>query len=499
MRTEQFFEHHGIVANPFAEEDAQTDPVFKSRCRDTIFHPAWDKVYGDPSDPATSLVFGEKGAGKTAMRLQVLGRVAEHNAAHPSDRVWIVQYDDFNPFLDRFADRLSTRKRRDPARVLAEWKLWDHMDAILAIAVTELVDNVLDSGRAGRTQVNKLGVARPAVELDHAQQRDLLLLAACYDDSTAEPFTSRWARLRRTLRFPTWRSWTTFAVGVVATVAVLAGCVGMGRWDLLLTIWPYLAVLVGWAPWLWRTWRTYAEASNIARRVRVLRRDRPSLRALLASLPSSDLENQPLPTKQRTDDRYELLAKLQGVLRTLGATGVMVLVDRVDEPHLVKGDAKLMRDLVWSLLDNKFLKQPGLGVKLLLPAELYEHVQREDRDFHQRARLDKQNMIPSLDWTGEALCDLTNARLAACAKDGTKPTVRALFAEDVSQERLVEAFRSLRTPRHLFKFLYRLISTHCGAYTDDRPEWRIPRAAFETSLAVYSREQAAVDRGLAGL
>ena len=53
MRVQQLLEHHGIAVNPFAEEDAQSDPVFKDRCRDLTYHPAWDKVYGNPSDPAT--------------------------------------------------------------------------------------------------------------------------------------------------------------------------------------------------------------------------------------------------------------------------------------------------------------------------------------------------------------------------------------------------------------------------------------------------------------
>ena len=131
MRTERFLEHHGIATNPFAEEDAQTDPVFKNRCRTSTFHPAWDKVFGDPADPATSIVFGEKGSGKTAMRLQIVGRMAEHNKQNPAAKIWVIEYDDFNPFLDRFADRLPSRKQRDTAKVLAEWKLWDHMDAIL--------------------------------------------------------------------------------------------------------------------------------------------------------------------------------------------------------------------------------------------------------------------------------------------------------------------------------------------------------------------------------
>ena len=64
MKIQQFLDHHGIAANPFAEEDAQTDPVFKEHCIASMYHPAWDKIYGDPADPATSVVFGEKGLGQ---------------------------------------------------------------------------------------------------------------------------------------------------------------------------------------------------------------------------------------------------------------------------------------------------------------------------------------------------------------------------------------------------------------------------------------------------
>ena len=131
MKVQDFLDHHGIARNPFAEEDAQTDPVFKEFCIESTFHPSWDKVYGDPSEPATSIIFGEKGSGKTAMRMQMVGRIALYNARPQNGRLFVIEYDDFNPFLDHFADRLSARKQRDPAKVLAEWKLWDHMDAIL--------------------------------------------------------------------------------------------------------------------------------------------------------------------------------------------------------------------------------------------------------------------------------------------------------------------------------------------------------------------------------
>ena len=81
-------------------------------------------------------------------------------------------------------------------------------------------------------------------------------------------------------------------------------------------------------------------------------------------------------------ERYALLGKLQGVLRAMGFPSIVVVVDRVDEPHRINGSPELMRALLWPLLDNKFLKHPGLGLKLLLPAELVPFIDRENRDFH---------------------------------------------------------------------------------------------------------------------
>ncbi len=78
MKIQDFLGHHGIAGNPFAEEEAQNDAVFKRRCLETTFHPAWDKIFGDPAEPSTSIVFGEKGAGKTALKLQMLQQYQLH-------------------------------------------------------------------------------------------------------------------------------------------------------------------------------------------------------------------------------------------------------------------------------------------------------------------------------------------------------------------------------------------------------------------------------------
>ena len=90
MKIQQFLEHHGVASNPFADEDAQTDLVFKGACIRTVFHPTWDKIYGDPTEPATSVVFGEKGSGKTALGLQIVRCLADYNADHPDRQVFVV-------------------------------------------------------------------------------------------------------------------------------------------------------------------------------------------------------------------------------------------------------------------------------------------------------------------------------------------------------------------------------------------------------------------------
>jgi hypothetical protein len=492
MKIQQFLQHHGIASNPFADEDAQTDQVFKGYCIRNSYHPAWDKIYGDPSEPATSVVFGEKGSGKTALRLQIVSHLADYNADHPQAQVFVVAYDDFNPYLDRFRDRFSRRQRKTE-RMLAHWRLWDHIDAILSLAVTQLVDRALEVKQARHPAARDEPL--PLESLDASQARDLLLLAACYDRSTAQNPEQRWHLLRRKLHFPIWRSKWDLALGIAVTLAVV-GLFCWYDWHRFFGPWPWLLIAAGWAArgWRWLKWQW--QARRIARSCRVLNHHTNLLRRMLMNFTAGDLVGQPLPAWQRTDDRYELLGKLQGLLRTLRFEGLVVLVDRVDEPYLINGSTEFMQALIWPMLDNKFLKHPGLGLKLLLPIELERQLDRQERDFHQRSRLDKQNLIRSLAWTGQSLYDLANVRLKACAAENQTPTVDDLFQKSIDARRLKDAFAVLRVPRHLFKFMYRLMTTHCNAHGDDQPVWEISSEEFESVLALYERDQEALDRGL---
>jgi hypothetical protein len=261
--------------------------------------------------------------------------------------------------------------------------------------------------------------------------------------------------------------------------------------------WLVVPILLGWLYWGWRLARAEWFARDIRRGLRVLSRDPAALRWELLWFRPSELGGQPLPTAALGggEERYELLRKFQGLLATLGYAGIIVLIDRVDEPQLIEGDPRKMRALIWPLLDHKFLRHPGVGVKLLLPIELAYYLEKEDKEFYDKARPDKLNMIKPLRWTGPSLYDLATDRLRACASDGQAPRLRQFVDDTISDDTLKDALGHLRTPRQLFKFMHRLFQEHCQRHTEDSPRWTIDPDTFRRSYADHMRELEAFDRG----
>ncbi len=495
MTEQEFLQHHDLVRNPFVDEDAQTDTVFRDFCIGGTFHPSWSKVVGDAKQPATAIVFGAKGSGKTAMRLQLINHVSRHNAEHPDQRVFLVCYDDFNAYLGPLEEHLPRRVRGNPDRVLGALRLWDHMDALISEGVTQLVDRILQPGHAA-TAASAVGggtqVALDLDRLDRGQRRDLMLLTAIYDRSKSSNVRDRFGGLKRKLRFRSIGTWAPFALGLLVSLVsawILIALTQSGAITLLTALYWVPAVLIG--GWGWYAARWYLRhrmAVRVRRNVRVLQRETSQLRPMLQSFHAKELDEQPVPQSQRSDDRYAMLEKFQLILRTLGYPGMIVIIDRVDEPDLINGQADRMKQLVWPLMDNKLLKHESFGIKMLLPSELQPYAERETREFHERARLDKQNVVASFDWTGEALYDLLASRMKACAVSGTSPSPRRFFASDVSEGRLIAALQSLRTPRNVFRYLYQLIAEHCKRYRSEAPNYEISSELFESNLALYQAE-----------
>lgn len=498
MKIQQLLEHYGVRVNPFSQEDAQSDHIFQKHCAASIYHPAWDKVLGDFGNPSTAIVFGEKGAGKTAIRLQLMNAIAEHNRRNPAARAFVISYDDLNPFLDTFRDRLRGRKRQ-PDRALQEWRLWDHMDALLTLSTRRLCNVIADEHA-----IDPDIPLQPLKELPRLRKRDLLMLAAFYDQSSDQSHWRRWAKIKSRLHFFTpgvhWR----FILGVVVTAATILfafrdlGTEGLKGLAVLKSWWLYACIAAGWIPWLKRSFGLWWKARQIARQVRILEHGTGTLRKILSRIPAKELDGQPMPARDRSDDRYELLSKLQRILKPLGFTSMVVLVDRVDEPHLINGSAQRMKDFLWSMFDNKFLKHPGIGFKMLLPRDVVLYLDREEKEFYERSRLDKQNLIKSLEWTGESLYDMATNRIRACMDEPSDAaiSIRDFFASDVTEQDLISRFGKLRVPRHLFRFMYRLLTDHCNQATEDNPDWKISKETLERTVAEYQRELEAMDRGL---
>ena len=498
MKIRDLFEHHGVLGNPFSDEDAQNDVVFKSHCVKTSFHTAWDKIYGNPAEPATSIVFGEKGSGKTALRLQMVRMLTEYNTDHPESRPVVVDYADWNPFIDRFRHRFP--RGRKIQKVFSRWELWDHLDAILSLGTTQLVDRILEPGQtshAAAVDVKPL----PVGKLNPHQVRDLLLLASCYDTSRSENPINRWNRLSKALRYRTWKSLfmnnREGLLGIFGTIIlVVVDFKWAGGLGFLKNSWFYFFLLLLWVPLLWKMSQRFFKAWSLRRSLRVLPHTNGELFKVLMRLQKTDFNGMPFPVSGSTDNRYEMLSKFLGVCDTLGLSGLIVLVDRVDEPYLVNGSPELEKLLVWPILDNKLLKHERVGLKLLLPDQLLHFMERESGEFHQRARLDKQNLVKSLDWTGESLFDLANDRLKACADDDRSPTITDFFDPAVDRRELVSAFAELKVPRHLFKFLYGLFGQHVNEHTEADPVWTVSEATFKSALKLYLRDRAAAERNL---
>ena len=485
MKLNQFLTHYKLAENPFAHEDAKDDDIFRRHLIDGTHHPAWDKIFGPVDHPSTSVVFGEQGSGKTALRLQMVDQVRQHNARSENGKVLVLEYDDLDPYLDTLRDNVG-RAGKTPEKTLKALRLPDHMDAILSLATSRLL--AILNGEVDETE----RVSQDRIDaLTPNQRRDVMLLSAVYDRSHEQSPRKRFDTVRKSIGYPTWKTWWDVALGLVVTAIAFGVVLSNPVWRESRNWWIGAAVVIfaAWIPYLLHRLKLWSRSRKIAKRVRVLDKRSSDLRKNLARFTRDDLLTQPLPTTESADPRYDLFHKLTGILHTLGYQSVLVIIDRVDEPHLVNGQPERIRDVLWPLLDHKFLSTDDVAFKMLLPKDVTDFLDRESADFHQRSRLDKRNLVKSLEWTGQSLYDITNDRLRVCAADGTEPPkIDDFFGDGVTREMLIDRFARLRLPRHLFKFLYRLMVDHCSKYTEQDPVYTISRETLESQLALFTRD-----------
>jgi hypothetical protein len=390
--------------------------------------------------------------------------------------VLVIDHDDFDGLLHAIARHDGLR---EPAQALENLRLADHVDAILHRVVPKLVDQALGQPGADALQVSNL--RRALRKAPASVRRDLLVLQVAYDHPSAAVRRTR--RLRSALRLggssgaTLAGSWTLLLLGL-AGVTGLLGAGQPPRYSMLIpaALLALAGLVTAWA-WAVRRVRVARVARRMSRAVRVLQRDASDWSGSLHLLPLEILDTT-LPQDRGEDLRYVMLDRLHRVLEGVGYGAAALLVDRVDEPSCVAGDPGRMRSLVWPMLSSRFLQQPGLAVKLLLPRELGEVAAREDGAFHRGARLDKQNLIDRLQWTGAMLAELCDARLATASRRGAKPVrIEDLFDPSVGRARLSEALEREGTPRRACRLLYAAIQEHLAHANAD--EHRVSAAALE--------------------
>jgi hypothetical protein len=541
MNLQQFLEHWKIAENPFRGEEARQDPVFLRLeaasqagiggvapaanipapiAPGMISHSDFEKIAGDFARPSTAIVFGEKGSGKTAIRLQLADRVAAYNAQHPAARCLWIGYDDLNPILGRYLDRAKVEKKPNLTDTLGKLRLVDHIDAIISLTVPALVDVLLKETTV-RTGTPPVTITLPdepkkiVKKMDAQTRRDLLVLQTAYDRPDAPVGAEiRTRKLRRMLRIvPPIGSmvWTTLVlVGWIPAAAygyvqwkaskIILDPAAVTHlenplWIVAILLFLYLLILLKRA--VWDRLKYITLGHRLRKQIRTSIRTDSSYGRALRVIPQTLVDSTILPMTNADEPRYAMLERLRRVLRHAGYESAVVVMDRVDEPTLIAGDPDRMKNVVWPILNNKFLQLPGLGIKMLLPIELRHALFRESAAFFQEARLDKQNLVERLGWTGSMLYDMCNQRLQACRAAGAQPlALLDLFADDVTKQDVIDALEQMHQPRDAFKFLYQCFVDHCASVTSDQAQWRIPRAMLEAVKKTQIERVKQLHRGI---
>ncbi len=510
MTIDAFLEHWQLIEHPFRGEEARQDPLL-SRMVDASVrlaaenplrpsrmprHPDYDKIAGEFSRPSTSIVFGEKGSGKTAIRLQLSTSAASFNASNPTKRVLLIVYDELAPVLQRLHDRVKTvRKGKESpaADSLKQVRLADHVDAIMCLVVPRLIDALLEQQPQGERIDLGPEPRKGLKKLDKDLKRDIMVMQASYDRPDVADQRTRELRRALGVRMPAivWIEDVMAFGGWLVPLAVFVLFKQSGaQYNDQIWITIFTAAMCLWAAALLTRAATErfgirTRARRLRRQIRVSPRTEGSYVRSLRQVPPSWRPSHLMPSTSSDDVRLAMLGRLVRVIRQYGFDHAVVVVDRVDEPPLIQGDPERMKSVIWPMFSNRFLQQEGIAFKMLLPIELRHTLMRESAAFFQDARLDKQSTIEALSWTGVALYDLCNQRLNACRPPDAPPIALAdIFAPDIAIDSLIDALEHVRQPRDAFKFVYQCIFDHCTNTAEDPANplaYRIPKHVLDTA------------------
>ena len=505
MFPETWRKHWALDEDPFVHEDADKDPVL-SKIDAVAVNSSFDRIFGDPRTPRPGVVFGEKGSGKSGLRLAMQRRLEAHNELHTESRVFVSVYSDFDYYLDhvRQFEGIQAGTARTSAKLAECFGLIDHLDAILSLGVTQLVDDIVEKKRRGR-------------RLDRKHKNDFLALATLYYHSEDRSRPQAVEALRRRLRNPNRRTALLYSARIALSILGVAlllfphldtfGLAGDGFDPGPGALWRGLGFTVLAATWIGAFashWGQKRRASRTVRSVRAVPQDVELIRSLLGSLGRDARADLLLPTELDEPSRYRLLSRFIGLLLELGYGSFYVLMDRVDEAALLGGKEDFMQPFVEKLMRHKLLQYKGLALKLFLPIELSKVQLGAGPAALKNMRLDKAGTVPDLRWSGQELYEIASKRLAAARSDDCEGAPGGALIdyleEGIEIEHVREALNGLGTPRHAQGFLASLFAEYARNLPedldDDSERWRIPRSHFDIIRAGWSDQSRTLRRVL---
>ncbi len=492
MFADNWRDHWKLNEEPFVHEDADKDPVL-AKLNAAAVHSSFDRLFGDPASPVPGIVFGEKGSGKSGLRRTMRRRLQDYNSKHPNERAFCVEYIDFDPFLEsmRRHGNIGSGTKKTTPKLLEAWQRADHLDAILSLGITRLVDDFIEGSGEGR-------------RLDSRRKRDLLTLTHLYYRSDEQTRGEAVEGLNKSLSWFSGRPMMFKVLRILATVIGLLllalphlGVLGVvldrfDEWSVRfpgLSHWAGGLLIAGTWLWTWATgWLLYGRARRTVNAIRVVPGTARPLARFLATLPPATREELALPQRNEDESRYLMLKRLLGVLSSTQYACMFVLVDRVDESTFLGGQAQNMHSFIESILEHKLLQFEGVALKLFLPIELSRLTVHASSEELKRMRLDKANTVQELIWTGQELLSIADQRLAAVGTGECRLT--DFFASEVQQDDLREALHHLGTPRLCFGFLGTLFTEHARDLPDDLdeddPRWNISRRLFDIQKSAWA-------------
>jgi hypothetical protein len=473
MFTETWRRRWGLKQAPFAHEDADRDPLLE-RVDSWAVHSSYERLLGSDGEPASAVIFGERGSGKSALRRSVV------RGLNASGKSLTVEITDVDPWLEIFQNRQGNNGvgRRN----------------FSALNRVDLIDLLLSAGLMRLSEVLGKDPQR-LKKLGASERAELILLVAAYH---ADLEGDREERVQSLLAARCGRLWSLVRVGLglVGATMCLAPLLQLQDWwplksSIVPTIAATGAVLLGSLGMhaVWRSVLARHMARRIIRSMSITRPDRALLHRALVALPRSSAPQLLRGAESAEEGRYRLLRRVIQLVRRMGWSGIVLLVDRIDESTLLEARVDSMGSFIDPVLEHKLLQLDGFGLKLFLPVELTPMVRGAGPDRLRRMRLDKAALVDEIRWSGQELLELADRRLAA-ASNGPSVSVADLLSDDLDLIEMRDALHGLGTPRMAFAFLRDLLEDHARELPDDlprdSPEWCVGRASFERQRAAWS-------------